>query len=189
MRSGFSPCIGRHLCRRALIICAAALVAGPVQAGNAAAEVEIAAPTSAFVRDYLSDRSRAGSLVGSILGGALSAHPAGPMLGGLIGFIIGKQTMFEDEGMNRRQAVALAQRPIVPPVGAGPVAVLSFSAPTAQLPPAELSLSALAAAAPQPAAAPGEHINMVQLAALCAGGLSPELSSRLRAACFYSQSE
>lgn len=83
---------------------------------------------SEFTRDYLSDPRRVGTLAGSILGGALTAHPAGTVLGSLVGFFIGKQSMFNEDDRPGQQQTGFAQRSIVPIAGEGvPVQTLSFS--------------------------------------------------------------
>lgn len=47
-------------------------------------------------QEYLSDRRRAGSLAGGLLGGALMAHPAGTLVGSIAGFFLGKATHHDD---------------------------------------------------------------------------------------------
>lgn len=53
---------------------------------------------SEFARASLTDHRQAGSFAGSLLGAALSTHPAGSIVGGIVGFFAGKLTMStEDE--------------------------------------------------------------------------------------------
>lgn len=84
-----------------------------------------------FTKEYLSDNRRAGALVGSVLGAALTVHPAGSIVGSILGFWIGKTTMHDDP---RAQAEARSEdpldprRPIIPAEGSA-VASLSFSEP------------------------------------------------------------
>ncbi len=71
--------------------------------------------TSGYIREFLSDPKRTGSLAGSILGGALMANPAGPIIGSVIGFFIGKNSMYDEDKARAQQANALyARRDIVP---------------------------------------------------------------------------
>lgn len=168
--------------------------------------------TSEYVREYLSDPRRAGSLVGSILGGALTAHPAGPMLGGVIGFLVGKQTMYEEmQRPGAAFALAPAQRPIVPPAGTS--ATLSFNDPrgvefgggqaaqavpvpaTANAPVARVTSSAERVVAqvqsglPAPLPSPAPTVTMAmgreQIAAVCAGDAASAFDPRLRNLCYY----
>lgn len=154
--------------------------------------------TAEYARDYLSDPRRAGSLVGSILGGALSAHPAGPMVGGILGFLVGKSTLFEDEDDKSAMRAASTTRPIVTSTTA-PVATLSFGAgaaadgTTLAAPAAPAFIAATAAAA---ATAPMPAISPEQLASLCNRGPAAEHLSpaharvrQLRLLCFYGNSQ
>lgn len=55
---------------------------------------------SEFARASLADHRQAGSIAGSLLGAALTSHPAGSIVGGIAGFFAGKLTMStEDEQM------------------------------------------------------------------------------------------
>jgi len=65
-------------------------------------------------KEFLSDPSRVGSLTGTILGGALTAHPAGTVVGSILGFFVGKQSMFESPEKQRLAQSSYAQRSIIP---------------------------------------------------------------------------
>jgi hypothetical protein len=133
--------------------------------------------SSEFMRDYLSDPRRTGSLAGSVIGGALSAHPAGPILGGLVGFFVGKQSMFnEDKTRNQQAKVLYAKRDIVPQAGQ-PAATLSFVS-------AQGITFDTAPAVSAPTTPPG--FSRTQIAAMCGGGQALA-DPRLRSLCFYSQ--
>ncbi len=92
-------------------------------------EVGIADKTSEYLRDYLSDPRRTGSLAGTILGGAMFAHPAGPIVGSMIGFFIGKSSMFnEDKNRELKASLLYVKRDIVPQSGQGQaLPTLSFA--------------------------------------------------------------
>lgn len=164
----------------------------------------LGAQTSLYIRDYLSDNRRVGSLVGSILGGAATAHPAGPVVGSLIGFLIGKATMHEED--KGRPQLSAAQRSIIPPVSQAVAAPslsfadpqgVSFDAPAPAAMPVRPAAPAVASApAAQPAApfAPAAltqqavlpGLSREQLAAACSGGQLPT-DPRLRSLCFYAR--
>lgn len=144
-----------------------------------------------YIRDYLSDPRRTGSLAGGILGGALSAHPAGPMVGSLIGFIVGKSSMFKEEGVQAQQAQA--QRAIVPGSQQA-LPTLSLADPRgisfAGLAPASIAPVSLAqrlnpAALAVPAATSPTLLSREQIAAMCSG--QAMMDARLRSLCFYKQ--
>jgi hypothetical protein len=137
--------------------------------------------TSSYIRDYLSDPRRTGSLAGSILGGALSAHPAGPVLGSLVGFFIGKQSMFnEDKTRDLKAGLLYTKRDIVPQNGqATPTLSLAntqritFDAPdTGGGTQVLMSSPAI------------NGLSRAQIVAMCAGGAN--VDPRFRALCFYS---
>ncbi len=65
-------------------------------------------------KEFLSDPSRVGSLTGTILGGALTAHPVGTLAGSVIGFFVGKQSMFESPEKQELTQLSQAQRSIIP---------------------------------------------------------------------------
>ena len=80
-----------------------------------------------YLREYLGDRGRAGSMAGSILGGALTAHPAGPILGGLIGFFVGKQTFFEETAAREPSQAELLRQTELFGAAPGQVGSISFA--------------------------------------------------------------
>ncbi len=76
------------------------------------AEAEEGVSNSA--RDFLSDPQRVGSLTGTILGGALTAHPIGTLAGGIIGFFVGKQTMHKSP--EQLAQTSYARRSFIPTI-------------------------------------------------------------------------
>jgi len=66
------------------------------------------------LREFLSDPQRVGSLTGTIIGGALTAHPAGAAAGTLLGFFVGKQSMFETAEQKQTKQSRYAAASIVP---------------------------------------------------------------------------
>ena len=142
-------------------------------------EPSVADNASTYIRDYLSDPRRAGSLAGSILGGALTAHPAGPVIGSLVGFFVGKKTMFNEEKAKAQQAKILyARRDIVPEGGMGGVQTLSLS--SAQ---GVIFDSATVAAVGDGKTSSGMSPEMIATK----GGGNAKVDPRMRALCFYSQ--
>lgn len=67
-------------------------------------------------REFLSDRARTGSLVGTIIAGAVVPNPLAPLLGSVVGFIIGKRSSYTDEEGTSGDRT-LANRGFVPEVG------------------------------------------------------------------------
>ncbi len=61
---------------------------------------------SAVTEDFLSNTSRVGSLVGSLLGGAAYAHPLSPIAGSVIGFFVGKASDFSDDEESEQERFA-----------------------------------------------------------------------------------
>jgi hypothetical protein len=145
--------------------------------------------TSEQMRDYLSDRRRAGALTGMILGGALTAHPAGTVIGSLIGFFIGKESLFnEDKARAQRQQVMAARRNIIPQYDGGQAApTLSFSNPKAITFSAAPPASSAATLPMAPGMMPTRGgLSREQIAAICGGG-KRSADPRLGALCFYSE--
>lgn len=205
---------GPHIKR--LII--AGLLAGAswpalAQSESEPAEKGMADQASEYVQDYLSDRRRVGALAGSILGGALTAHPAGTVVGSIVGFIIGKTTMFEDENTPASTTLA-ANRPIIPtddqaqaaptlsfanvqggggdgqpamvaPNAASSMAPLALPAPGTA--PSGLAPQGSAPATPYPAAPLPAGFTREQIASMCAAGRPAD--PRLRPMCFYFQGQ
>jgi len=190
----------RNSCR-ALLALQLSIAGAPALADDtvAAPEKSVTEQTSEQMRDYLSDRRRTGALTGMILGGALTAHPAGTVIGSLIGFFIGKESMFnEDKARAQRQQAMAARREIIPQYeGGGAAPSLSFTHPQAitfsaaapaqsitLLPPLAGpagSLTGLPMAAGITPASGG--LTREQIAAIC-GGRRPA-DPRLGALCFY----
>jgi hypothetical protein len=86
----------KNICRALLVT--ASLSVLPLQA----APMPLADNGSPSTRDYLADRSRVGSLAGTVIGGALTAHPVGTVVGAVVGYIVGKDSDFtasEAEGL------------------------------------------------------------------------------------------
>lgn len=90
--------------RRALLL-AASLSALPLQA----APMPLGDNGSPSTRDYLADRSRVGSLAGTVIGGALTAHPVGTVVGAVVGYIVGKDSDFTASEAEGLSAAALEQ--------------------------------------------------------------------------------
>jgi hypothetical protein len=132
-----------------------------------------------YIRDYLSDPRRSGSLAGSILGGAIFAHPAGPIVGSLVGFIVGKQSMHsEDKSRGQRSSVMYARRDIVPQSNGG-TATLSLSNATGLTFDQQPTLNSVST----PPISTGYSRD--QIAVMCSG--QARLEPRLRSLCFYFQ--
>ena len=135
-----------------------------------------------YIRDYLSDPRRSGSLAGSILGGAIFAHPAGPIVGSLVGFIVGKQSMHsEDKSRGQRSSVMYARRDIVPQSNGG-IATLSLSNATGITFDQQPTLKANSATLAAPVSM---GFSRDQIALMCSG--QARLEPHLRSLCFYSQ--
>lgn len=103
-------------------------------------------------RDFLSDPQRVGSLTGTILGGALTAHPVGTVAGSIIGFFIGKQTMHKSTEQQQLVQPSYARRtfaPTTPEATTAPMLALN-TAPTATA----TTLSAVQQQAPEKTVAP-----------------------------------
>jgi len=66
------------------------------------------------LREFLSDPQRVGSLTGTIIGGALTAHPAGAAAGTILGFFVGKQSMFETAEQKEIKQSRYAAASIIP---------------------------------------------------------------------------
>lgn len=107
LTSDTSPLIARRDCARRVIAPLTAFVAFAAALGShAPAHAESAVngiaaqgrEESGYIEAYLSDQRRVGSLAGGILGGALIAHPAGTVVGSLLGFVLGSQAMEESNG-------------------------------------------------------------------------------------------
>ncbi len=74
-----------------------------------------AAESQKNTQEFLSDPSRVGSLAGTILGGALTAHPVGTLAGSVVGFFVGKQSMYsETEKRESFSPQQYARRSIIP---------------------------------------------------------------------------
>ncbi|MGQ7846777.1 hypothetical protein ACUNV4_20000 [Granulosicoccus sp. 3-233] len=65
-------------------------------------------------REFLSDPSRTGSLVGSIIAGAAVANPLAPILGSVAGFMIGKSSAFTDADSDSARRRAYLNRSLMP---------------------------------------------------------------------------
>lgn len=68
-------------------------------------------------KEFLSDPSRTGSLVGSILAGAAVANPLAPLLGSVAGFMIGKSSAFTSKNDNSNSRQAYMNRSLMPEDG------------------------------------------------------------------------
>lgn len=130
-------------------------------------------------REFLSDPKRVGTLTGSILGGALTAHPAGVIAGSIAGFLIGKKSMFKSEEELRLAQMKYGQRSIIPGTGISPTGkqVLSMS----------LSGEDVGAFGGE---APVLLTPLQKIAALCHGGGMLEGMDEVQVAsvCYYHQS-
>lgn len=197
---GRTSCSSSGLSRRppargALLACMALAALfgglGPAQAELAGDRLAVEEREEAgYIEAYLSDQRRVGSLAGSILGGALIAHPAGTVVGSVLGFVLGSQAMKEDDvrsGSERDGTVAnvlalanqdaFGSRP-------GPGAIgheASAASATPITPPATVSTYPLGPGAAHPAA-PHSREQIMQICAL-----GPPADPRLRAMCYYFQ--
>lgn len=79
-----------------LTVMAATLLASPLQAAPKSL-VDDGGPST---RDYLADRSRVGSLAGTVVGGALTAHPVGTVVGAVVGYWMGKESDFTPDDID-----------------------------------------------------------------------------------------
>ncbi len=70
-------------------------------------------------RDFLADESRVGSLAGTLIGGALTAHPAGTVVGAVVGYVVGKKSDFTPDEGDRAEEASLAED--VAPAPSAPV--------------------------------------------------------------------
>ncbi len=80
----------------------------------AASPALVHAEKESSIKEFLSDPQRVGSLTGTIIGGALTAHPAGAAAGTLIGFFAGKPFMLETEEQKQIKKSRYAAASIVP---------------------------------------------------------------------------
>ncbi len=78
---------------RPSLVLATLLTATPAWAASPA-DAEHAGPST---RDFLADESRVGGLAGTLIGGALTAHPAGTVVGAVVGYMVGKKSDFTPE--------------------------------------------------------------------------------------------
>ena len=79
-------------------------------------------------QEYLSDRRRAGSLAGGLLGGALMAHPAGTLVGSIAGFFLGKATHHDNPTASNASQLQASRR-FAPTEPDAEAPVLSLSDP------------------------------------------------------------
>lgn len=103
---------------------------------------QAAEDSSGGVRSFLSDPQRVGSLTGTILGGALTAHPIGTLAGSIIGFFIGKETMHKDPEQQQPAQYSYAQRSFIPTTtkeAAIPMLALETSTPATMALPAPVT--------------------------------------------------
>lgn len=91
----------KMICR--VLLLATPLFASPLQAAPKPL-VDNSVPST---RDYLADRSRVGSLAGTVIGGALTAHPVGTVVGAVVGYIVGKDSDFTDSEGNGLSTTAV----------------------------------------------------------------------------------
>jgi hypothetical protein len=142
--------------------------------------------TSEYIRDYLSDPRRSGSLAGSIIGGALSAHPAGPILGSLVGFFVGKQSMFnEDKAKAERASVLYVRRDIVPQSGETVPTISFANAQGVDYKAADSTKTGLSTNISPMSSPVMAGFSREQIAAMCGG--QSQLDPRFKVLCFYSQ--
>ncbi len=69
---------------------------------------------SETTKEFLSDRARTGSLLGSILVGAAVPNPLSPLLGSLAGFLIGKRSAYTKNESNAARRQASNNRSLIP---------------------------------------------------------------------------
>ena len=99
---------------KGLVMVVALGLTGIVPVAHAEQKASAAQSVADTAREFLSDPGRVGSLTGTILGGALTAHPAGTLAGSIIGFFIGKQSMFESPEKQKLAQIGQVQRSIIP---------------------------------------------------------------------------
>ncbi|MDP2787758.1 MAG: hypothetical protein Q8O79_06755 [Pseudomonadota bacterium] len=151
-------------------------------ATKAASGAGLGDKTSGYIRDYLSDPRRSGSLAGSILGGAMFAHPAGPIVGSVVGFFVGKNSMFnEDKARAEKASLLYVKRDIVPQNGQA-TPTLSFANAQGITFDTPSTVKASQVSMPVPVL---PRFSSEQIAAACGG--KTILVPHLRGLCFYSQ--
>lgn len=84
---------------------------------HAEEKLPISETLSDRTKEFLSDPSRTGSLVGSILAGAAVANPLAPLLGSMAGFMIGKSSAFTQKDDNNARRQAYLNRSLMPEDG------------------------------------------------------------------------
>lgn len=72
---------------------------------------------SGTTKEYLSDPARTGSIVGSIIAGSAVANPLAPLLGSVVGFMIGKSSAFSGKDSDASRRDAYLNRSLVPENG------------------------------------------------------------------------
>ena len=100
-------------------ICVATVVGALIMSTNLHAEENLSASEtlSERTKEFLSDPSRTGSLVGSILAGAAVANPLAPLLGSVAGFMIGKSSAFTQKEDAEDRRLAHYNRSLMPDDG------------------------------------------------------------------------
>ncbi|MFC1750718.1 hypothetical protein ACFL2V_18160 [Pseudomonadota bacterium] len=142
------------------------------------------------VQGFLSDPHRVGSLTGTILGGALTAHPAGAIAGSIIGFFIGKQSMFDKTKEQELARFNYKKRAVIP---ANPETsehhMLAFNEPGASFSLSDTS-DGIQLSTFSSQTQPDQLSALQQVAAYCYGSNSRQnnFDPQLQAMCYYHQS-
>lgn len=161
--------------------------------------VQAAPSSSENTQEFLSDPSRVGSLAGTILGGALTAHPAGSLAGSIVGFFVGKQSIFKSPEKEKQAQQQHAKRSIIPsapePVQLALTPEADVSIDTKETVP-DSSALALNATIQAPLAAPDQIpakevapvTPLQKIATLCQGKNNNIPPQALQNICYYRQS-
>ena len=77
----------------------------------------VATTIAGTTKEFLSDPARTGSLVGSIIAGSALANPLAPLLGSVVGFVIGKSSAFSKRRGSAERISAYSNRSLIPDDG------------------------------------------------------------------------
>lgn len=135
-------------------------------------------PPTENTKEFLSDPSRVGSLTGTIIGGAITAHPVGTLAGSIIGFFVGKQSMFKSPEKQQLAQLSRAPRSIIPSASDS-----AFASNASQTGMPGLPFQ------PGTTSTPGQRGSaMQQIVTYCSGNKGSAMNPILQTLCYYRQS-